>query len=200
MDPYSKYKKELEYYQYFENQKENYVDLTSEQNNSIKMFADILFDKKKNNLSMDLSGLLVDETMQTVDIFCMLIELVLFGISILTNGTTISSVLFSLENSTDDIVSALGSYLRSCGFGILVHEECIEESDPNLFRDRTDYYCQILKKPPKYLCFPGWYVLNYRIIDNKKFRFANITPLEKFKAFFIADNKKIFTFGFKYLS
>ena len=34
MDPYSQYKKQLEYYEYFEKQRENYTDLSQNQVNN----------------------------------------------------------------------------------------------------------------------------------------------------------------------
>lgn len=202
MDPYSKYKKELEYYQYLEKQRENYVDMTGgipmgheKDNSSIKLFANVLFNKKENNLNQNLSGILVDETMQSADIFCMLVELILYGINILTSEKT---TIFGLDESTSDIVYTIKSYLKSTGFDMIVSEDFVENNEVYLYRDHTDYYCEIVKKPPKNFCYPGWYVLVYRLINNNKFKFANITPLEKFKAFFISDNKKIFTISFMY--
>ena len=197
MDPYSNYKKQLEYYEYFEKQRENYTDLAQEANpnDSVVQFANILFDKSKNNLDQDLSGILVDETMELADIFCMLVELVLHGLCILSDG---KGNIRDLKESTDDIVYVIKSYLKSAGFDMEFHEDYIEEEKINLYRDKDDYYCQIVDKPPPFLCYPGWYVLNYRLINNKKFKFTSITPLEKFRAFFISKNKKIFTVNFKY--
>lgn len=193
MDPYSQYKKQTEYYEYFEKQKENYTDLTSEQNNSIALLAKHLFTKSKNNLTSDLTGILVDESMDTTDIFCMMIEFILYGLNILTNNNT---TIFDLEESTDDIIYTIKSYLKSTGFNIEIHEEFMDD-DVILYRDRSDYYCEILPKPPSYLCHKGWYVLNYRIIDNKKFKRTLNTPLEKFTAFFITKQNKLFVINFK---
>lgn len=195
MDPYSNYKKKLEYYDYFEKQRENYIDLTKE-DNVVSQFADMLFNKPKNNLGEDLFGILFDESMEPIDVFCTLIELVLYGINILTKN---QYDLFKLDEPTDDMVYIIKTYLKSTGFDIEIHEEIIETNEINLYRDRDDYYCHITKRPAEFLCFKGWYVLNYRIIDNKKFQFNSMTPLEKFKAFFISNNKKIFTFSFKFV-
>jgi len=70
-----------------------------------------------------------------------------------------------------------------------------------LYRDRNDYYCEILQKPPFFLCYKGWYVLQYRLLVNKKFVYNSMTPLRHFKAFLLnRRDKKIFTINFKYLS
>ena len=202
MDPYAIYKKQLEYYEYFEKQKENYTDLTGDENpnSSVKQFAEILFRKKGSNLTYDLSGILFDETMEVADVFCVLVELVLYGLDIITNS---ASDIFALEESGNEIVNLIRSYLKSTGFDIIIKEEFLDDSPEmqeniNLYRDRTDYYCQIVKKPPPFLCFEGWYVLNYRLINNRKYIFNNSTPLDNFKAFFITNSKKIFTVNFKY--
>jgi hypothetical protein len=201
MDPYSQYKKQLEYYEYYEKQKENFIDLSQgleDPNNSVFELANILFNKSKRNLDQDLMGLFIDESMDVADIFCLLVELVLYGLDILSNG---KNTIFSIEDSTDDIIYTIKSYLKSTGFDMIIHQEFIDidnDNDTNLYRDRDDFFCEILPKPPSYLCAKGWYILNYRIINNKKFVFTKITPLNNFKAFFISNTNKIFTMNFKF--
>lgn len=204
MDNYSQYKKQLEFYNRLEVQRENYVDLTKEQSNendSIVKFATILFNKSHNNLDQDLSGILIDETMESVDIFCMLIELVLYGLNVLARNTDANMgtdlTIFDLVESSDRIVDVINCYLKSCGFKININEQ-ITDDDAVLYRDKDDYYCEIVEKPPSYLCHEGWYVMNYRLINNSKFKFMSITPLHKFVAFFISKQNKIFTIKFGY--
>src|SRR5690349_10381754 len=123
MDPYSQHKKQTEYYQYLEKQRENYTDLTQGRentNDSIMEFAKILFNKSKKNLDQDLTGILSDETMITADVFCMIVELVLYGVDILTDS---KYNIFQLKESTDDLIYDLKSYLKSSGFTMEVHEE-----------------------------------------------------------------------------
>ena len=193
MDPYSKYRQQLEYYEYFEKQKENYVDLTKQNpNNSVKELATILFKKSNNGLDKDLTGILLDDQMETADIFCMVLELVLYGLDIITNG---EADIFQLQESTDDMVFMIKRYLKSAGFNMEIHEELFVD-DIDLYRDRTDYYCQIVRRPPELLCVNGWYVLNYRMIENKKHIINKIDPLPNYRAFFIASNKKIFVINF----
>lgn len=217
MDYSVEYKKQLEFYEYLQKQRENYVDLgepkTNQLNQSVKpedseqqieseqldpvvQFAHILFNKQKSKLNEDLSGILIDETMEVADVFCMLVELVLHGLDILTNSV---NQIFDLKESTDDIIYVIKQYLKSSGFDLEVHEDFMElDQSINLYRDRSDYYCQITARPPEFLCYPGWYVLNYRLIDNPKFDFDDNTPLDKFRAFFISKQKKIFVFNFKF--
>lgn len=196
MDPYSQYKKQLEYYDYVERQRKNCVDLTTE-NNSVEKFAKILFGKNFNNLNQDLTGIIFDDGHDVVEIFCMLVELVLYGIDILTDK---KNNIFDLQELDDNIIDILKGYLKSAGFILKVDQEIIDEDDLNLYRDRDDYFCQIVKRPPEFLCVAGWYVLNYRLIENKKYHYNSLTVLENFKAFFITRQNKIFTFYFKTIS
>ncbi len=199
MDPYSQYKKQLEYYEYFEKQRQNYTDLSIgqiDQNNSILQFAKILFNKSENNLQQDLSGILIDNNMDTADIFCMLVELILFGLDILTKS---KYTVFDLEDSTDEIVYKIKRYLKSSGFDMEVHEYLMDDNII-LYRDRDDYYCEIVPKLPSFLCYDGWYILNYHLINNKRFVFTCTTTLDKFKAFFITKQNKIFNITFRYAS
>lgn len=191
MDPYSEYSRQLEYYQYVDNQKKKAIDLTQgmDQDDAVKLLAEALFSKK------DLTGILLDEGMEIVDLFCMLIELVLYGLQILTNG---QADIFVLSDSTDEMISKLNTHLNAAGLSMEVHEDFFDDN-LNLYRDKDDYYCQITQKPPPFLCYPGWYILNYRLIENKKYSFDRSTPLKEFRAFFISNNKKIFMINFNYL-
>jgi len=200
MDPYSQYQKQLEFYKYVEKQQKNAVDLTNDNNNdnnSIVKFATILFNKSKNKLDRDLSGIICqDDSMNITDVFCMLLELVLHGLHILTNDMV---NIFDISDTMDELVSDIKLYLKSTGFDMEITEDYIDPDDVNLYRDRTDYFCQIMPIPPPFLCHPGWYVLNYRLTTNDKFQYTNVTPLNEFKAFFITNNKKIFTINFKFI-
>jgi hypothetical protein len=199
MDLKTKYDREVEYHEYLEKQKENYIDLSLNQpnpNNSIVELAKILFNKPARNLCDDLIEILVDESMHTVDIFCMLLELTLHGLDILTLG---DHTIFDLHEPSDDVVFQIKSYLRSIGFDIKVEEDFVDDIDNtvSLYRDRTDYYCEIVNRPPKYLCPPNdWYVLNYRLIVNKKIKFINAMILDNFRAFYISKENKIFLLTF----
>jgi len=197
MDPYSQYQNQLEYYKYFEKQKENFVDLSQKldnPNNSIRIFAEYLFAKSSKNLNENLAGMLVDDTMEIADIFCMLLELVLYGLNILSSG---GYTIFDLDNPFNDIIYTIKSYLKSCGFDLDLKEVYFDENI-ELYRDQNNYYCEIVPKPPSYLCQNDWCVLNYRLINNATFKFASTTPLEKFSTFFISKQKKIFTINFKF--
>ena len=127
MDHNSEYKKQLQYYEYFENQRKNYIDLSTGQadiNNSVVELAKILFDKSSQSLCEDLTGIFIDNTMETADIFCMLVELVLYGLNILTLG---DSTVFELCETTDDIVFNIKSYLKSMGFDMKVEQDYADD-------------------------------------------------------------------------
>lgn len=198
MDLYSTYNKQLEYYEYVEKQRENYTDLTSglsNPNESVVIFAKILFNKSKKNIDQDLSGILIEESMEVADVFCMLLELVLYGLDILTNS---EREIHSIRDFTEEILDEINMYIKSIGFKMEFKEDFID-GELCLYRDRTDYYCEILQKPPFFLCYAGWYVLNYRLLVNKNFVYNSTTPLRFFKALLL-NGQKIFTINFKYLN
>lgn len=200
MDHHNDYNRQLEYYQYVEQQKENFIDLTKDvpeddPNDNIRQFAERLFSKREKDLKYDLSGILMDDTMVIADVFCMLVEIILYGLNVLTDKT---ATLFDWTDSTNDRIYSIKHYLRSTGLDMDVYEEIVDIDKINLYRDRSDYYCEIVKRPPPFLCHPGWYVLNYRLINNRKFIYDEHTPLELFRAFFISTDKKIFRINFKF--
>ena len=200
MDPNSQYKRQLEYYEYFEKQLENPTDLAhnlDNPNDSVIELAKILFNKSKNYLNYDLSGAIFDESMDVADVFCMLVELVLYGLDILSKGKT---TIFNFEDSLDDIIYTIKSYLKSIGFDmIVINRESNDNNNIFSYHDSEYLFCEIVPKPPVYLCYDGWYVLNYCMINNNKFNYSKTTPLDTFKAFFVADNKQIFTISFKFV-
>lgn len=199
LDPYTQYKKQLEYEAYVKSQYDNYVDLGEEVeennlNDSIRIFAESLFRKSEMNARQDLTGVLTDTDTGTVDIFCILLELFLYGHNIITNT---QSNIFDLVDSTDDLIYKIRVYFKSCGFTITVDEVFDLDLNINLYRDRDDYYCQITSMPPDFLISPdGWFVLDYRLILNRKFVFNSQTPLNAFKSFFINKNRQIFIISF----
>lgn len=196
MDYNSIYQRQLEYNQYLESQKENFIDLTVNDkgdNNSVFEFSKILFSKYKNNLDIDFSGILTDEYMQTVDIFCMIIELILYGIDFLSNKQI---MIFDLE-STDDLFYDLKKYLQSCGFDFKVSETFFDKK-PILYRETNNYFIEILPCPSKFLRVTGWYLLNYRLIENNKIKNHATLKLKDYKAFYINKNNKIITIEINY--
>jgi len=196
MDPYSQYQQQLKYYDYVETQRENPIDLTTDSNQQdmIKKLADILFTKHIDHLNDDLMGILIDDDMDIIDIFSMLLELVTYGLDIIQHGKK----WFEFTNSYHDVFYDLNKYLKSIGFVMDVNEIFDFIDNVNLYRDRTDYYCQIVSKPPPFLCVDSWYLLDYRFITNINCVFDNNTPLREFKAFFINNEKRIFTINFDF--
>ncbi|MEM0354153.1 MAG: hypothetical protein QXW79_01090 [Thermoplasmata archaeon] len=196
MDPGKKYQEEIKYYEYVENQRKNYIDLTHQENpnDSIKQLAYILFNKPVDKLDHELTGILLDEEMETSDIFCMLVELVLYGLDILTGGR---DQIFSLNDPTDDGVYLIKSYLKSAGFDMNIQEDIFCNRN-SLQNSSNDYYCEIINETSS--CNEDWHVLNYRIRINGQFRFTKNTPLEKFGALFTSSNNKKFIVKFKYVT
>lgn len=188
-----------EFYKYLENQRNNPVDLTSEsQENQCMQLARHIFSINPDNLKDNLTRLQLDESMQIVDLYSMLLEILLYGIEILTGG---HQTIFDLISDIDGFVYLLKKYMRSVGFDIEITNEYITRENINLFRDRDDYYCHITPKPPAEFFIPSdWAVSNYRLSLNRKFEFDDNSLLEDFSAFFISKNKEIFTFYFEFVT
>lgn len=195
MDPYLQYQKQLEFYEYYEKQRENPTDLTESGDDGIVQFAEYLFGKSEDKLYEDLSGILIDDSMDIADVFHMLMELFLHGFNILTSG---KKTIFDLGESYDDIIFTIKSYFKSVGFDINLEEIFYDGDTPSLYRDKNDYYCEILPLPPSYFCYKGWYVLDYRIITNDKFIFYPTTSISLFKSIFITKDNKLFVINFKF--
>ena len=198
LDPNDLYRRQQEHEAYVQRQKDNYVDLSEgldDPNESVKLFAGHLFNKDYRYLSKDMCGLLLDITKTPVaDIFCILLELFLYGFDIKTKQ---SKTIFDLTESTDDLIYDLRPYIKSIGF-ILTVDEIFDDVNINLYRDRDDYYCQVARKPPPFMDFSleKWNVLDYRLIPNRKFEYDNQTGLTAFNAFFINKQKRIFIISF----
>lgn len=197
--PEIQYKKQLEYEAYIESQKSTHVDIAKyvdNPNDSIKVLAEVLFSKSEDKLKDNLTGILM-ESAEVADVFCMLLELFLYGYGILVEE---KYTIFDLVDSTDDLIFSIRSYLKSCGFTIKVDEVFDENLNINLYRDRNDYYCQITEKPPIFLNFSEdpWHILDYRLILNRKFDFNIRTPISTFRAFFINKQKSIFIVSFDF--
>jgi len=193
MDPYSHFSREKEHYEYTENQRENYTDLTDHGNDSVKMFADVLFSKPIDDLPKDSTGILFDESMEMIDVHGALTELFLMGFDWLGNNKT----LFDLVVSYDDIIFDLNKYFDTIGVKIVVNEVFNFMENVNLYRDRDDYFCEITRKPPPFLQPTGFYVNDYRIITNPNFNHLNF-PIEQLVTFFINKNKTIFRIHFEF--
>lgn len=211
MDPYSREKNRESYQKYIINQSENAIDLREEAddpNDSIRLFAKNLFTKNLNLLK-HLYLILLDDEMETVDTFSMLVELVLYGLDILSEGT---ANIFTLIDEKETIIDTINMYLADCKIKLIIDEVLIVDDifikntrDDILkiaskYRQNDDYYCEILRKPSSLFCgktICPWTVLSYRININNKFRFDNLSELSAYKSFFISDNHKLFTVKFE---
>lgn len=177
------YKDKLKYYKYEINQSENYQDLTHEIN-SIKLFSDILFSKTINELNTNKCSLLLDSTMNVEDMCCMLIELILYGLDILSQGMY---NIFDLDNVDNDVFILLNNYLKNVGY-----EMKIEKISTTL--NFENYYCLIRKKYN--YDNNKWTLMNYTFINNVDFKYKNHTMLHMYKIVFVNNLDTIFVISF----
>lgn len=189
-------KSQREYLEYIEFQRENYIDLAEglvDQNDSIRFLAEKIFREKPLDIRYDLIGILFDDETESVDLFCIMLELLLYGLNIITND---KANIFMLEETTEDIVYILKNYFRCIGMSFTVTNL---DLDPDTFRDTGEYYCEIVPKPIRMLCDPkDWYILKYRMILNNRCQYNMNTKLDYFKAYFLNNNDKVFSIHFSF--
>lgn len=199
IDPNLAYKRQLEYEQYISDQYEKTINLsdqtvTENPNETIKLFADQLYAKDSRYLSTDRCGMLLDENTTAEDLFCIGLELILYGY-----GKFSKTELFSIDSTSDDVIYQIRPYLRSVGIVLNIEEDfSYDSTNINSYRDRSDYYCQIGTPPPPFidLATDPWDILSYRITLNRKFAVTDTTTLADFKAYFVSKTKQIFTISF----
>lgn len=179
--------------------KDQFIAPINNSNNLIEKLANIIFDKNGNISNNKITELLFDEQMDSADIFSLLIELILYGLYIVSNG---EYTIFDLECDDNKIIDILNKGLNTIGFNMIINEErdiLAYGSDSCLYRDRNDYYCEIVPKPPNIFCFLNdWIIMDYRIIHNKNFYLSRDTNINNLNVFFISKQNKIFLINFTY--
>jgi hypothetical protein len=222
MNPYEQYERQQEYYQYQQQRFANPIDLTSQevsQTERVRLMAEHVFSTKDTS---DLYGVICNEDMQPLDMFNMLIELLIYGMNYLNSTKTLfmmSSEFFVdhdgelspdndeldnvnlIDGELHDVINDIHSHLKSMGFKVDITETQSSNIKNNLYRDRDDWYYEIVPKPElECWCPPNdFYVLKYRMISNKWFNARN-GNLSDYQAFFISDQKKIFVIKFDYIN
>lgn len=197
MDPLQQYKQQLEYEKYIKTQQKNYIDLADNllcPNDSVKLLADHIFNRKEQNLNTEMCGIILNDDMEFVDVFCILLELFLYGYDILTN----KSDIFNINESYDDIIYKINDYLKTCKFKISVDELYAGDVDIDDFIDEYDYYCEIFKIDEDDYGENYWGILDYEIDLNPYFR-NNNKQLNEFKAVFVNKDDKLFVIKFNML-
>lgn len=178
------YKNNLNNYNYIESQRNNYNDLT-EYANPIFELANILFSKSIKEMETNKCGILLDSSMKTHDICSMLIELVIYGLNILSYE---NADIFELLDIDDNMIRLLNVYLHNIGFKMK-----ISLTDIN-YLTFEDYYCMLKKND---IHENKENVLNnYKFIYNSDFIHTNKLNLDMYKIIFEANNKNIFVISF----
>ncbi|CAH6420382.1 Hypothetical protein MVR_LOCUS116 [uncultured virus] len=154
-------------------------------NDSVKALASIIYSKPFDRLNQNLTGILVDG-MQTVDIFSMLLDLVLYGTEMLPAELN-SHAGLSITNSL--LLERIQCYMTSAGIHMTFEHTNCEPAEAYTYRENKELFCEILPKPPASLFNPYcWSVGDYHIRENLLHIYSNLTPLSSFKAFVIDTN------------
>lgn len=168
-------------------------------NDSIKAFAAYLFGRDLKTATEQLTGILPDVA-GVPDMFCMLTELVLYGLDALSQG---KSKLFDIDMTDEksvQVVDIMQLYFKSTGIKVTIVEEDVMHEDINYYRDRTDYYCMISRKPPNFMMplieQAQWIVLDYMIIPNRSFSTTDPDDLKSYFAFFVSKQRKVYNLKF----
>lgn len=193
MYKYMMWRNENEYYEYVQSQMENYTDLTTDTDNSAKKMATILFSQDVNVLKENISRIIPSEGMDIQDLFCMLIEILLYGIDMKTGG---EYTLMDMDDSSTEIIDKISEYFKSIGFKISMEKK--DNMDISEYRNTDDYYCEITDLPISLIGKNSWCVLRYMIIYN---HMCNIEKdINKMKTLFVTSDKKIYTIQFEILA
>jgi hypothetical protein len=197
-NPHKLYQQMQEQQEYIEDRKENAVDLTSEGNGSVAALAKHIFSIPFSELDEKQSRIIPDVG-DTCDLFCMLLELVLYGLDILSQQ---KATIFDLKEVNQTEVTIIKKYFQSLGFSINIKQEFLEEDESiNTYRDRDDYFCQITEKPPAFLnSTDPWTLLNYRILNNRLYKAEDDAKLSQYKTFFINKSRNIYTIAFDFIN
>lgn len=184
-------------YSYIQDRIKNQIDLTikSDNNSNSRKMAEIIFNKNSNHLENDLTRMIPSEEMDIEDMFCMLLEILLYGINILTGGYF---QLMDISDDTKEMIEIVSKYFVSLGYNIILEKKEIENNRPCLYRDRDDYYCEVTNRPPELLMVTGWFVLRYRIIKNMKF--IKQTKLDDMSVMVITKNLSVYTIKFEIIT
>jgi hypothetical protein len=144
----------------------------------MKELAEILFSKNVNNL--DNSRVLLEYGSDVADIFCMIIDLILNGIQILSGN---KYTLFDLDDLNDEIVIVMKKYIQSIGFILDLHQDI----------QCQDFYIELFPKQcPDVI--NSWHDI-YGVMFNKNFQHHN--KLENYKLMFVSKSCKIYYISFR---
>lgn len=183
--------KQEDYDKYIAQQKKDAIDLTNESSPAL-IVAQYIFSQSPEQLPHNSAGLFIDaDSMQIGDVFCFLLEVLLYGVNILTNRC---ATIFNLESMTDDIIVTIKGYMKMLGFSLTVEE----------FLDKpTNSYCTIYDDTAAIdFSSNSWVVLNYLIVQDPQIVRATQSnvPLSNFVAEFTNTRGSYFTIKFDFSS
>lgn len=169
---------------------ENIIDWTDYENDFSRIFADKLFRSKLYELTQYRMMILLEDGMEVIDLFCILLEIFLYGWDILSDS---KNSIFDLQDIFDDIVIEINSYLKMIGYEVYLEQ---------LFDDQIAYYCQIYKSDDinshDYISLTTpWNPLSYYIVNNIKAIYHTHTPLKDIYAIF-KINQKVYQISFDF--
>ena len=195
----------------------NYYDFTNCQvedesmdtnNFSIKSMSQMLFNIPINKLCVGSISLITDvESMQTVDIFCILLEMFLRKKSIVVDYTFFSLPFGTRygydilnENSTIytdtnicQFENTISPYFTACGFDIIIKKFEIINIDEFLETEKELHYCKIVPKNQNQNInyVNEWNINDNLLILNNKFICDNQMLLTNFSSYFITQHENL---------
>ena len=110
----------------------------------------------------DIIGIICDSTMQTLDIFCMLIDILLHGVKILTdNEYTINNI----DNEDLDLINKIKSKFSRTQFQVEIKLDGMYDNNHD-YRTYNNYHAEIVDNNSDTPTKNTWYILNYKIFCN----------------------------------
>ena len=135
------------------------VDLIPEtgENSDIRNLAELIFSVPPGQLDNIENKIDVDQSMDVLDLYCLILDIILFGVDILTNG---SFQIFDIDDTSCDMIKLVSKYVKSMGFNMILQKDA--ECDAS----QATY---LIKKADDILdpgC-PKRNILGYQIISNE---------------------------------
>lgn len=169
------FKDNVEYWNYVENQRENCVDLTN--GDSAKELAQHLFSQDYDTLDKYLTRIIVDD-MDASDLFCFLIEVLLYGIDIITHN---NHTIIDFDDDSIEYMNIISKYMSSMGFKVNINKD----------NNRTRGHCVITNHKD----YSDWHVLDYAIVvDPSLDNTCNISDME---ALFVNHKRDVYVVRFE---
>lgn len=166
---------------------ENYYNHITDPTQVVSVLSKKIF---CNNDCYNYVGIECDDSMEIADTFCMLVEILLHGVNILSHNT---KKIFDIDDNDLDLMTKIKSKFINTQFKINFE---IADSD------KKDYYIKIINQQQELDDPQKWYVSGHELIYNNNFELEKNTRLDDYYVVFETSDSLFyyvnFSFNFNY--